>query len=266
MSWFYGLFCVPRGFVRHPGRCQCDLTKTEYPVRCVWPDGCETRSLYDLNNVARIIDGKIARPALTLEFEPSEIKPEHLRRRAFRTVRKFFGEVAVKGSTVPGSMSSVADPWRYCCATSITIAAAQQAIDRGEDAVVVLKEACVILAKENSKLVLSEIERRARSAAPPEQLPIDAMVSVLNEAVNLDREATCNLIKARVQCNKGIAEHPTIQVGETTIGTWELGLLGVLNAIAERLEPGNKICAVIDDCSGRLLRFERLGPCRRFDR
>lgn len=64
------------------------------------------------------------------------------------------------------------------------------------------------------------------------------VVRLLNEAVKVDRQAVQDLIECRVPCNKGLADHPTIQVsafdeqtGEPTPGEYKVGLLGILNGL-----------------------------------
>ena len=53
----------------------------------------------------------------------------------------------------------------------------------------------------------------------------------LNEILSLDPEALAALVGNRVPCNKALAEHPTVQVHLNPDGSFEVGLLGILNGI-----------------------------------
>lgn len=56
------------------------------------------------------------------------------------------------------------------------------------------------------------------------------IVELLQEAIELDRNAVSALVAARVPCNEALANHPTIQVGDSA-GCFSVGLLGILNGL-----------------------------------
>lgn len=76
------------------------------------------------------------------------------------------------------------------------------------------------------------------------------IANLLNEMLDLDREATKELLFARVPCNDALSQSPRVQI--TNAGT--VGLLGVLNGLAK--EEHGVVIAVFDECSGRLLGFK----------
>lgn len=54
----------------------------------------------------------------------------------------------------------------------------------------------------------------------------------LNEILELDPECAKALVTKRVKCNKAIADHPTIQVQQSSsLYPAKVGLIGVLNGI-----------------------------------
>ena len=59
---------------------------------------------------------------------------------------------------------------------------------------------------------------------------IDEVLTILNEAHADDPKAMDALIKARVNCNDKLADHPTIQIGVHHNG-YSVGLLGILNGL-----------------------------------
>ena len=65
-----------------------------------------------------------------------------------------------------------------------------------------------------------------------EIVTIDEVIELLNEIVESDCAAARRLVEARVRCNKKLAEHPTIQVGNYhKKGEFQVGILGVLNGL-----------------------------------
>lgn len=58
------------------------------------------------------------------------------------------------------------------------------------------------------------------------------VVDLLNEAVGIDPAAMGAIVKGRVPCAEGFADHPAIQVGDDDAGVLELGPMGLLNGIA----------------------------------
>lgn len=85
-----------------------------------------------------------------------------------------------------------------------------------------------------------------------ESITVDDVVTLLNEALGLDREAIDTLVGTRVLCNSALASHPTIQVmGSQMTGgpqPYRVGLLGVLNGLFGIDDKGfGPIAAVFDD-------------------
>ena len=98
------------------------------------------------------------------------------------------------------------------------------------------------------------------------------LIDFLNEVVKLDPYAVAELLTVKVECNKALAEHPTIQVhvasedpneltGLTFLrpGTSRVGILGILNGFCGVYEYGPKknwgpIAARYGD--GKLIGFE----------
>lgn len=82
----------------------------------------------------------------------------------------------------------------------------------------------------------------------------DTIVTVLNQMLRADPAATHALIANRVPCNIELAEHPSVQVAARG-GFFEVGLLGVLNAVAAA-EDG-VVVYVWDDETSLITHFER---------
>ena len=88
---------------------------------------------------------------------------------------------------------------------------------------------------------------------------IDTAIEVLNRIHAADPSVLPALISHRVACNETVCDDPTVQVGRSDAGQWEVGLLGVINGLVG-IVPGAKhgyVGAFYDD-DHVLLRFERL--------
>jgi hypothetical protein len=89
----------------------------------------------------------------------------------------------------------------------------------------------------------------------------DTIIERLNDIARTDPVAMDALIKARVPCNKAMAEHPTVQVTATDEGGI-VGILGLLNGIVGVIPDGRPrhgwgyIAAEMDD-RGAFVRFVR---------
>ena len=88
----------------------------------------------------------------------------------------------------------------------------------------------------------------------------DLLIERLNEITKHDAVALGKLIGARVECNKHLLEHPTVQVA-THDGPTKVGLLGILNGLVGTIDDGPRtgsglITAVCED-DGSLVRFRR---------
>lgn len=83
----------------------------------------------------------------------------------------------------------------------------------------------------------------------------EQLVDYLNNLLELDRGAISRLIGHRTQCNKALADHPTVQVSDTS-GVYGVGLLGILNGLFPVDNRGfGAISAIIED-DGTVIRFE----------
>lgn len=61
---------------------------------------------------------------------------------------------------------------------------------------------------------------------------MDDAIAVLNTALRLEPKAVSDLVRHRVKFqSEELADHPTIQVGVTPDGEFDLGLVGLLNGI-----------------------------------
>lgn len=89
-----------------------------------------------------------------------------------------------------------------------------------------------------------------------ETISIEQTIDMLNELVNLDRNAVLNLIINRVPCNQGIADHYSVQIQREDDGSFSVGLMGVINGLfgINAYGAGN-IRYVLQN--GELIRFER---------
>lgn len=67
----------------------------------------------------------------------------------------------------------------------------------------------------------------------------------MNELIKLDPEGINRLVRARVQINNDLAEHPTVQVGtirdtnQEVVG-YDLGLMGILNGLFGTYDDGRR--------------------------
>lgn len=85
---------------------------------------------------------------------------------------------------------------------------------------------------------------------------IQEVIEFLNELVEINQEAVENLIEQRVECNKKLADHPTVQVTAYDGEHPKVGLLGVLNGLFGANEEGwGPIMAVFDE--HKLIGFQR---------
>ena len=64
-----------------------------------------------------------------------------------------------------------------------------------------------------------------------DKLSAEDAVIFLNNVLKIDHEALLRLINYRVECNLGLAEHPTIQVGKYAPNSYNVGFLGLLNGL-----------------------------------
>ena len=83
------------------------------------------------------------------------------------------------------------------------------------------------------------------------------MVDYLNELIELDRDAVQKLIDVYSECNKPMAEHPTLQVHQMSeeAPIYGVGALGLLNGFIGERDGVGYITAVYND-SSELERFE----------
>lgn len=80
---------------------------------------------------------------------------------------------------------------------------------------------------------------------------------LLNELLEIDRDFIQELVSARINCNKAMADHPTVQVLDTGSGGYKTGIIGILNGLFGIREDGfGAICVYLDE-NGNI---ERFGP------
>ena len=84
---------------------------------------------------------------------------------------------------------------------------------------------------------------------------IDNAISVLNEALKLDREAVSNLLTYRVKCNAQLANHNTIQVGIVD-ETCMVGMMGLINGLFGIDEDGFGFISYEHE-NGKVICFKR---------
>lgn len=64
----------------------------------------------------------------------------------------------------------------------------------------------------------------------------DLILNTLNEALTLDPQAINKLARTRVSCSENLALHPTVQCSvDADTQTFEVGLLGIINGLTQRL-------------------------------
>lgn len=91
---------------------------------------------------------------------------------------------------------------------------------------------------------------------------IDDVITLLNQALHADQHAISTLFLRRVNCNKALADHPTIQVSreqpEKDIILYQVGVIGIINGMfgVDDRDSYGPIAAYIKD--GRILRFVRI--------
>lgn len=86
-------------------------------------------------------------------------------------------------------------------------------------------------------------------------ISLDDAIDYLNELLDRDRPAIAAMVANRVPCNRGLADHPTVQVMQQH-GGYHVGLLGVINGMFGVFNgTDGPIAAVFED--GYLLRFTR---------
>jgi len=93
--------------------------------------------------------------------------------------------------------------------------------------------------------------------------PVEKAVNLLNAALALDPHALTELVNMRVECNKDLANHPTIQSGQYQ-DVYRVGFLGLMNgALGD--SPTGVIGAEgpIDDVTGRFIKIRRFIDLRR---
>lgn len=83
-----------------------------------------------------------------------------------------------------------------------------------------------------------------------------SVVDYLNEIVKLDPDALHQLCETRVPCNQALSDHATTQMAGT-VGSPEVGLLGILNGlVGKRADGWGYIAGVYDDDTGKLTHFQ----------
>ena len=71
-------------------------------------------------------------------------------------------------------------------------------------------------------------------------------VKLLNDCLELDRDAVDDLISQRIDCNEDLSDHPTVQVRK--IGkSYKVGTLGLLNGLFGIASDGTGAIAAVYD-------------------
>jgi hypothetical protein len=82
---------------------------------------------------------------------------------------------------------------------------------------------------------------------------LEQACKLLNEMLKLDPDFTQTIVSYRIECNKQLAEHPTIQVKDNGQEHYTAGLLGVINGLAPKATSA--IAAVYND-NNKIIKFE----------
>lgn len=82
---------------------------------------------------------------------------------------------------------------------------------------------------------------------------IDGVLTILNEALALDRTAVSKVFTFRQPCNEDLAYHPHVTVKLDETG-YSVSALGLLNGVMDLVTSG-VICAVWDEASGLITGF-----------
>ena len=92
--------------------------------------------------------------------------------------------------------------------------------------------------------------------------PITKALLVLNEALDQDPKAITELVNFRVDCNKVLTNHPTIQVGVYD-GVAKVGVLGLINGVLGD-SPSGVIGAKgsIDGLTGQFVQVQKFVDLR----
>ena len=80
-----------------------------------------------------------------------------------------------------------------------------------------------------------------------EKVSIQEAVDFLNGLLEADQEAVSAFFSTRVACNKGMADHPTVQVGELSPDYHVFGAIGIFNGLFGIDEDGwGGITAIVE--------------------
>ena len=96
----------------------------------------------------------------------------------------------------------------------------------------------------------------------PQSISTEDAIWTLNRLLEADREAISLLVANRVPCNQALSLDPTCQVGSVRGEGWEVGLLGIINALFGVDEEGWGYIAADTDAEGVVLRFLPTPPRR----
>jgi len=77
-----------------------------------------------------------------------------------------------------------------------------------------------------------------------EVISIENAIEVLNRLNETDPKAAMALVETRVPCSEELAEDPEIQVGFSSNGAFQVGVLGIINGLFGITDDGfGSICA-----------------------
>jgi hypothetical protein len=74
-----------------------------------------------------------------------------------------------------------------------------------------------------------------------QKISVDQVVDTLNELIELDRQAMYQFIKFRVECNDKLVNHPSVQVSQNMGLEYDVGLIGIINALFPNLAQHDRI-------------------------
>ena len=91
-------------------------------------------------------------------------------------------------------------------------------------------------------------------------IAVDNAIQVLNDALAADPAAVAALMAMETPCNDALADHPTIQVGESrlTPGITVVRPIGLINGLFGAAEDDWGFIAMEVDDSGRISEFLRI--------
>lgn len=92
-----------------------------------------------------------------------------------------------------------------------------------------------------------------------ESIKLDGTIDFLNSLLTYDREGISKLFESRIECNKKLGDHPTVQVYfDKKQDKDYVGVLGLLNGLFGIADDGYGAIAMDLDDNGIITKFERI--------